>query len=82
MAAMVARQPLATVTVGGGIAVETQPSSADIARVTKDEPRDNQAPVLWLNLLLSSYAGLQLLNGMTALNLLQESYGRYSAQCS
>jgi len=80
MAAMVARQPLATVTVGGGIAVETEPTPADVARVTQNEPRDNQAPVLWLNLLLSSYSGLQLLNTLTAFNLLQEAYGDFETR--
>lgn len=72
---MVARQRLATVTVGDGITTETQPTPADVARVTKDEPRDNMQPVLWLNALLSGYAGLQLLNAITAFDLIQEGYG-------
>jgi hypothetical protein len=72
---MVARKRLATVTVGGGITMETQPTPADVARVTKDEPRDNMQPVLWLNALLSGYAGLQLLNAITAFDMIQEGYG-------
>jgi hypothetical protein len=77
---MVARERLATVAVGGGVTVETQPSPADVARVTQDEPRDNMQPVLWLNALLSGYAGLQLLNAITAFDLLQEGYGeKYSS---
>jgi hypothetical protein len=75
---MVAREPLATVAVGGGVTIEAQPTPADVARVTKDEPRDNMQPVLWLNALLSGYAGLQLLNAITAFDLLQEGYGEYT----
>jgi hypothetical protein len=46
-----------------------------VARVLKNEPRDNTTPTTWLNLLLSSYAGLQLLNSIVAFNLLQQGYG-------
>lgn len=75
LAAMVARKPLATVAVADGITLETQPTPEEVARVTRDEPRDNMQPVLWLNALLSGYAGLQLLNGITAWDQLQEGYG-------
>lgn len=75
LAAMVAREPLASVAVAGGITLQTQPSPAEVASVIRDEPRDNMQPVLWLNALLSSYAGLQLLNAITSFELLQEGYG-------
>lgn len=58
--------------------METQPGPAEVARVTQDEPINNMAPVLWLNALLSGYAGLQLLNAITAFDLLKEGYGEYT----
>lgn len=81
LAAMVAREPLATVAVTGGVTLETQASPAEVARVIKDEPRDNMQPVLWLNALMSSYAGLQLLNAITAFDLLQEGFGESQHVC-
>lgn len=43
----------------------------------KTEPADNTTPQSWLNALLGTYAGLQLLNSFVAFNLLQESYGAW-----
>lgn len=72
---MVDYQPLASVAVADGVGVVTQPTQQEVDRVTKEEPSDNTRPVLWVNALLSTYAGLQLLNAITAFDLLQEGYG-------
>jgi hypothetical protein len=68
-------QALATVALDGSIALQTQPTPQEVARVLKTEPRDNTTAQAWLNALLGTYAGLQLLNSFVAFNLLQESYG-------
>jgi hypothetical protein len=68
-------QALATVALDGSIALQTQPTAQEVARVLKNEPRDNTTPTTWLNLLLSTYAGLQLLNSIVAVNQLQQGYG-------
>jgi hypothetical protein len=75
-------QALATVALDGSIALQTQPTPQEVARVLKNEPRDNTTPTTWLNLLLSSYAGLQLLNSIVAFNLLQQGYGAYMQRLS
>jgi hypothetical protein len=69
-------QALANVALlDGSIAMQTQPTPQEVARVLKNEPLNNTTPTTWLNLLLSSYAGLQLLNSIVAFNLLQQGYG-------
>ncbi|WIA13068.1 hypothetical protein OEZ85_006672 [Tetradesmus obliquus] len=75
-----ARQALATVVLDGSIALQTQPTPQEVARVLKTEPADNTTPQSWLNALLGTYAGLQLLNSFVAFNLLQESYGGFETR--
>jgi hypothetical protein len=63
------------VQLDGSIAIQTQPTPEEVARVLKNEPRDNTTETPWLNALLGTYAGVQLINSLVAFNLLQEGYG-------
>lgn len=74
--AMVGYKALSTAVVGGEVTAQVEIDDDDTDRVFRSEPEQNTTPVPWVNALLSTYAGVQLLNTITAFNLLQEGYGK------
>lgn len=66
--------------VADGVAIETQPREGEEKRVLEIEPTDNTTFVPWVNAVLASYVGLQLLNTVTAVIVLQEGAGEGCGQ--
>eukprot|EP00879_Flechtneria_rotunda_P000383 GHRR01000475.1.p1 GENE.GHRR01000475.1~~GHRR01000475.1.p1 ORF type:complete len:303 (+),score=77.56 GHRR01000475.1:68-910(+) len=75
---MFAKKSLQT-SIPGGVQVSVQPRAAEVKRVLVDEIRDNTTPNRLFDGLLWSYAGVQLLNSITAFKLLTDG-GEFEKQ--
>eukprot|EP00878_Enallax_costatus_P000934 GHUV01001064.1.p1 GENE.GHUV01001064.1~~GHUV01001064.1.p1 ORF type:complete len:693 (+),score=197.31 GHUV01001064.1:200-2278(+) len=76
---MFARQELVKVPANTSIAL-LQPTPDDIDRVLQREPVDNTTLVPWIDTLLATYAGAQLLNSIVSLRLLLDSNGDFETK--